>query len=145
MRCASSARISYMPTINVILSERTSRAQDYLANHAKDLDKIRGLWTAIVEQREALMGLLQTEEKTAIQLEREREKDSVVYLSQARADIEGTIPSLNLHLVGEPHNLIVIRRAASGPSNARLGQATPRQGTKSQSRLLSPGHPSGNI
>jgi hypothetical protein len=40
--------------MTVILSGRASCAQDYLANHAKDLDKIRGLWTAIIQRREAL-------------------------------------------------------------------------------------------
>lgn len=36
--------------------------------------------------------LLLTEEKVANQLELDREKDSVAHLSQARVDIEGTIP-----------------------------------------------------
>jgi hypothetical protein len=66
--------------------------------------------------------LLETEEKAANQLDLEREKDSVTYLSQARDDIEGTIPSQTL-LASEPRNLIVIRRAASDPSDARLDQA----------------------
>lgn len=39
----------------------------------------------------ALQELLLTEEKTANQLELDREKDSVAYLSQARADVEGAI------------------------------------------------------
>jgi hypothetical protein len=66
--------------------------------------------------------LLETEEKAANQLDLEREKDSVTYLSQARDDIEGTIPSQTL-LASELRNLIVIRRAASDPSDARLDQA----------------------
>lgn len=123
--CDVLPQCAYMRTINVILSERASRAQDYLTSRAKGLDKIRGLWTAIVQRREALMvclshlglaslpalspawlaiclaslmptsyalqELLLTEEKTAKQLELDREKDSVAYLSQARADVEGTI------------------------------------------------------
>jgi hypothetical protein len=44
-----------MRAINVILFKRASSAQDYLAAHSKVLDKIRGLWTVIVQQREALM------------------------------------------------------------------------------------------
>jgi len=72
----------------VILSERASCTQDYLANHTKKLDKIRGFWTAIAQRREALMELLLTEEEAANQRELDREKDSVAYLSQARADIE---------------------------------------------------------
>jgi len=39
----------------------------------------------------ALQELLLTEEKAANQLELDREKGSVAHLSQARADIEGTI------------------------------------------------------
>lgn len=31
-----------------------SCTQDYLTSHAKDLDKIRGLWTAIAQRREVL-------------------------------------------------------------------------------------------
>lgn len=40
----------------------------------------------------ALQELLLTEEEAANQRELDREKDSVAYLSQARADIEGTNP-----------------------------------------------------
>jgi len=65
-----------------------SCTQDYLANHTKELDKIRGLWTAIAQRREALMELILSEEEAANQRELDREKDSVAYLSQARADIE---------------------------------------------------------
>lgn len=43
-----------MRTITVILSGSASCAQDYLTNHTKDLDKIRGLWTVIAQRREAL-------------------------------------------------------------------------------------------
>jgi hypothetical protein len=39
-----------------------------------------------------LQELLLTEEEAANQRELDREKDSVAYLSQARADIEGTNP-----------------------------------------------------
>jgi hypothetical protein len=42
--------------------------------------------------------LLETEERASNQLDLEREKDSVAYLSQARGDIEGTFPSLKLLL-----------------------------------------------
>ena len=53
MRRASSVRIH--ATINAILSQRASSAQHYLTNHAKVIDKIRGHWTGLVQQREALM------------------------------------------------------------------------------------------
>ena len=52
----------------------------------------------------ALQELLLTEEKTANQLELEREQDSVAQLSRARVDIEGTIFLSYLLLASEPHN-----------------------------------------
>ena len=53
--CGVLPQCAYMRIINVILSERASRAQDYLASHTKRLDKIRCLWTTIAQRREALM------------------------------------------------------------------------------------------
>jgi len=69
-------------------NELASYAQEYLTRRAQDLDEIRGLWTAIVQRREALSELLSSEEKTANQLELDREKDSVAHLTRAKADCE---------------------------------------------------------
>lgn len=63
--------------------------------------------------------LLETEEKAAKQLDLEREKDSIEYLSRARGDIEGTT---SLSEPGQLCNLIVTRSAASDPGNTRLDQ-----------------------
>ncbi|KAI0302383.1 hypothetical protein B0F90DRAFT_212033 [Multifurca ochricompacta] len=62
--------------------------QEYLTGYARDLDEIRSLWAALIKRREALVELLCREEKVANQLELERERDSVGYLAQAKADCE---------------------------------------------------------
>ncbi|KAH9067597.1 hypothetical protein EDB87DRAFT_1818813, partial [Lactarius vividus] len=84
-----------------------SSAKDHLTGNARDLDEIRGQWIAMVRQRETLMEHLLAEDNAAIQLELDREKDSVAHLSRARADIEGTIHSpFYILLAGEPHNCL---------------------------------------
>ncbi len=53
--CGVHLQCAYMRTsTTVILSGRASCKQDYMTGHTKDLDKIRGLWTAIAQRREAL-------------------------------------------------------------------------------------------
>ncbi|KAI0002168.1 hypothetical protein BJV74DRAFT_817437 [Russula compacta] len=69
-------------------SDIASCAQDYLTSYAQDLDEIRTLWISMLQRREALSGLLASEEKMVHKLELDREKNSVVHLAQAKADCE---------------------------------------------------------
>lgn len=76
----------------------TARGSNGLLSHLglAPLSMLSPTWLAIclaslIPTRYAPQEHLETEEKAANQLDLEREKDSVAYLSQARGDIEGTI------------------------------------------------------
>ncbi|KAI0282807.1 hypothetical protein BGY98DRAFT_61028 [Russula aff. rugulosa BPL654] len=69
-------------------NELENGAQEYSTGYAQDLDEIRALWMAIAQRREALTELLSTEEKMVHKLELDREKNSVIHLTQAKADCE---------------------------------------------------------
>ncbi|KAI0261250.1 hypothetical protein BC834DRAFT_483615 [Gloeopeniophorella convolvens] len=75
------------------LNQRTSQlailVQKDSADDAQDVDEIRGIYTALIQRREVSMGLVRQEEASANDLERSREKDSVMHLTRAKADCEG--------------------------------------------------------
>ncbi|KAI0294419.1 hypothetical protein BC826DRAFT_1139434 [Russula brevipes] len=68
-----------------------SCVQDHSTGYAQDLDELRSLWMSGLQLCEALSGLLSSEEEMTRKLELDREKNSVVYLAQAKADCEGII------------------------------------------------------
>ena len=69
-----------------------------------------------------LQELLSTEEKMVHKMELDREKNSVIHLTQAKADCEG-IASLHFYLFSATSSDPQIRRAIGDHSVALLGHA----------------------